>query len=74
VEGPRWRDCHRRGQARRARQHHVDLGGNAEAIIPKDKGIPATCCAQATVRGYLFDVRTEPRGSAAVHQPRGADS
>src|SRR6188768_3971568 len=42
---------------------YVDLGGNAEAFIPKDKGIPRdTLRAGDRVRGYLFDVRTEPRG------------
>ncbi|MCY7355058.1 MAG: transcription termination factor NusA [Lysobacter sp.] len=41
----------------------VDLGGNAEAFIPKDKGIPRdTLRAGDRVRGYLYDVRTEPRG------------
>ncbi|ALN57524.1 MULTISPECIES: transcription termination factor NusA [Lysobacter] len=42
---------------------YVDLGGNSEAIIPKDKGIPRDVLrAGDRVRGYLFDVRTEPRG------------
>ncbi|KGM52020.1 transcription elongation factor NusA [Lysobacter concretionis Ko07 = DSM 16239] len=42
---------------------YVDLGGNAEAIIPKDKGIPRDVLrAGDRVRGYLYDVRTEPRG------------
>lgn len=42
---------------------YVDLGGNAEAIIPKEKGIPRDVLrAGDRVRGYLFDVRTEPRG------------
>ncbi|QDA56149.1 transcription termination factor NusA [Thermomonas aquatica] len=41
----------------------VDLGGNAEAIIPKDKGIPRDVLRTGDrVRGYLFDVRSEPRG------------
>ncbi|MBB1087495.1 transcription termination/antitermination protein NusA [Lysobacter sp. SG-8] len=41
----------------------VDLGGNAEAIIQKDKGIPRDVLRTGDrVRGYLFDVRTEPRG------------
>ena len=41
----------------------VDLGGNAEAFIPKDKGIPRDVLrAGDRVRGYLYDVRTEPRG------------
>ncbi|MFC3549710.1 transcription termination factor NusA [Lysobacter cavernae] len=42
---------------------YVDLGGNAEAIIPKDKGIPRDVLRTGDrVRGYLYDVRTEPRG------------
>ncbi|QDH69842.1 transcription termination factor NusA [Marilutibacter alkalisoli] len=42
---------------------YVDLGGNAEAIIQKDKGIPRDVLrAGDRVRGYLYDVRTEPRG------------
>ncbi|MEO6171305.1 MAG: transcription termination factor NusA [Lysobacter sp.] len=42
---------------------YVDLGGNAEAIIPKDKGIPRDVLrAGDRVRGYLYDVRPEPRG------------
>ena len=42
---------------------YVDLGGNAEAIIAKDKGIPRDVLrAGDRVRGYLFDVRSEPRG------------
>ena len=42
---------------------YVDLGGNAEAIIAKDKGIPRDALrAGDRVRGYLFDVRSEPRG------------
>ena len=41
----------------------VDLGGNAEAIIAKDKGIPRDVLRTGDrVRGYLFDVRSEPRG------------
>jgi N utilization substance protein A len=41
----------------------VDLGGNAEAFIPKDNGIPRDVLrAGDRVRGYLYDVRTEPRG------------
>jgi len=41
----------------------VDLGGNAEAFIAKDKGIPRDVLrAGDRVRGYLFDVRSEPRG------------
>ncbi|MCM2338059.1 MAG: transcription termination factor NusA [Lysobacter sp.] len=42
---------------------YVDLGGNAEAIIPKDKGIPRDVVRTGDrIRGYLFDVRNEPRG------------
>ena len=42
---------------------YVDLGGNAEGFIPKDKGIPRDVLrAGDRVRGYLFDVRSEPRG------------
>src|SRR3546814_16635504 len=42
---------------------YVDLGGNAEAFIPKDKGIPRDALrAGDRVRGYLYDVRTEIRG------------
>ena len=41
----------------------VDLGGNAEAFIPKDKAIPRDVGrAGDRVRGYLYDVRSEPRG------------
>ncbi|GAB2520509.1 transcription termination factor NusA [Lysobacter humi (ex Lee et al. 2017)] len=42
---------------------YVDLGGNAEAIIPKDKGIPRDVVRTGDrIRGFLFDVRPEPRG------------
>lgn len=42
---------------------YVDLGGNAEAIIAKDKGIPRDVLRTGDrVRGYLFDVRSEQRG------------
>ena len=42
---------------------HVDLGGNAEAFIPKDKGIPRDVLRTGDrVRGYLYEVRSEPRG------------
>ena len=42
---------------------YVDLGGNAEAIISKDTGIPRDVLRTGDrVRGYLFDVRSEPRG------------
>ncbi|HBK56156.1 MAG TPA: transcription termination/antitermination protein NusA, partial [Xanthomonadales bacterium] len=37
---------------------YVDLGGNAEAYIPKDKAIPRDSVRPGDrVRGYLFDVR-----------------
>src|SRR6185312_8297041 len=37
---------------------YVDLGGNAEAFIPKDKAIPRDVVrAGDRIRGYLFDVR-----------------
>ncbi len=42
---------------------YVDLGGNAEAYIPKDKAIPRDSVRPGDrVRGYLFDVRPEQRG------------
>ncbi|MCK7593288.1 transcription termination factor NusA [Pseudomarimonas salicorniae] len=42
---------------------YVDLGGNAEAFIPKDKAIPRDVMrAGDRVRGYLYDVRAEVRG------------
>ncbi len=42
---------------------YIDLGGNAEGFIPKDKGIPRDVLRTGDrVRGYLFDVRSEPRG------------
>ncbi|MGY0503947.1 transcription termination factor NusA [Luteimonas sp. e5] len=42
---------------------YVDLGGNAEGFIPRDKGIPRDMLrAGDRVRGYLYDVRSEPRG------------
>jgi transcription termination/antitermination protein NusA len=41
----------------------LDLGGNAEAFIPRDKAIPReNVRAGDRVRGYLFEVRTEVRG------------
>jgi transcription termination/antitermination protein NusA len=41
----------------------VDLGGNAEAIIPKDKAIPRDVLRPGDrVRGYLLEVRAETRG------------
>lgn len=42
---------------------YVDLGGNAEALIPKDKAIPRDVLRPGDrVRGYLLDVRSETRG------------
>ncbi|WP_395792050.1 transcription termination factor NusA [Aquimonas sp.] len=42
---------------------YVDLGGNAEAFIAKDKSIPRdTLRPGDRVRGYLYDVRSEARG------------
>lgn len=42
---------------------YVDLGGNAEGFIPKDKAIPRDVMrAGDRVRGYLYDVRAEARG------------
>ena len=42
---------------------YVDLGGNAEGFIPKDKAIPRDVLRPGDrVRGYLLDVRAEPRG------------
>ena len=41
----------------------VDLGGNAEAIIPRDQMIPREPMRPGDrVRGYLYDVRPEQRG------------
>ncbi|MBW8368749.1 MAG: transcription termination factor NusA [Arenimonas sp.] len=41
----------------------VDLGGNAEAFIPKDKAIPRDVLRPGDrVRGFLLDVRAEARG------------
>ncbi len=42
---------------------YIDLGGNAEAYIAKDKAIPRDVMrAGDRVRGYLTDVRSESRG------------
>ncbi len=42
---------------------YVDLGENAEGFIAKDKGIPRDVLRTGDrVRGYLYDVRSEPRG------------
>jgi len=42
---------------------YVDLGGNAEAIIPREEMIPREALRPGDrVRCYLYDVRSEPRG------------
>ena len=42
---------------------YLDLGGNAEAFVPRDKAIPRESTRVGDrVRGYLFEVRSEPRG------------
>ncbi|MER3547013.1 MAG: transcription termination/antitermination protein NusA, partial [Rhodanobacteraceae bacterium] len=42
---------------------YIDLGGNAEGFIPRDKAIPRESIRVGDrVRGYLFEVRSEPRG------------
>ena len=42
---------------------YLDLGGNAEAYIPRDRAIPREAVrAGDRVRGYLYEVRPEPRG------------
>jgi len=42
---------------------YIDLGGNAEGYIPKDKSIPRdTMRVGDRVRGYLAEVRSEARG------------
>ena len=42
---------------------YIDLGGNAEAYIPKDKAIPRDSVRPGDrIRGYLFDVKPEQRG------------
>jgi len=42
---------------------YLDLGGNAEAFIARDKTIPReTVRTGDRVRGYLYDVRAEARG------------
>jgi transcription termination/antitermination protein NusA len=41
----------------------LDLGGNAEAIIPKEEMIPREAMRNGDrVRGYLYDVRPDVRG------------
>jgi N utilization substance protein A len=42
---------------------YLDLGGNAEAIIPRDKAIPREVVRpNDRLRGYLYDARPEARG------------
>ncbi|MEO8803821.1 MAG: transcription termination factor NusA [Rudaea sp.] len=42
---------------------YLDLGGNAEGYIPRDRSIPREAVrAGDRVRGYLYEVRPEPRG------------
>ena len=42
---------------------YLDLGGNAEAFVARDKTIPReTVRTGDRVRGYLYDVRAEARG------------
>ncbi len=41
----------------------LDLGGNAEAIVPREEMIPREAVRTGDrVRGYLYDVRSEVRG------------
>ena len=41
----------------------LDLGNNAEALVPKSEVIPKEAVrAGDRLRGYLYDVRSEPRG------------
>lgn len=42
---------------------YMDLGGNAEAIVPREHMIPREAVRPGDrLRGYLYDVRSEPRG------------
>jgi N utilization substance protein A len=42
---------------------YIDLGGNAEGYIPKDKAIPRDALRPGDrVKGYLLEVRAETRG------------
>ena len=42
---------------------YLDLGGNAEAYVPRDRAIPREAVrAGDRIRGYLYEVRAEPRG------------
>jgi transcription termination/antitermination protein NusA len=46
---------------------YVDLGGNAEAIIPKDKSIPRDVLRPGDrVRGFLAETRSETRGPQLI--------
>jgi N utilization substance protein A len=41
----------------------IDLGGNAEALVPRDHVIPRESVRPGDrLRGYLYDVRSEPKG------------
>lgn len=41
----------------------LDMGNNAEALVPKSEVIPKEAArAGDRLRGYLYDVRSEPRG------------
>ena len=42
----------------------IDLGGNAEAVIPREEMIPREAVRTGDrIRGYLYDVRYEQRGA-----------
>lgn len=42
---------------------YLDLGNNAEAFVPREEIIPREAVRPGDrLRGYLFDVRSEPRG------------
>jgi N utilization substance protein A len=42
---------------------YLDLGGNAEAYVPRDRAIPREAVrAGDRIRGYLYEVRAEQRG------------
>jgi N utilization substance protein A len=41
----------------------LDLGGNAEALVPRDQVIPRESVRPGDrLRGFLYDVRSEPKG------------
>ncbi|MCF1183036.1 transcription termination factor NusA [Marichromatium gracile] len=41
----------------------IDLGNNAEALVPRDQVIPRESVRPGDrLRGYLYDVRSEPKG------------